>query len=559
MTKTISKIILFIFMLISFLLYNIPGISTFLLSWGVWFFILACVNLVIWQKLRIAVFSLLIIWIYALVGNVIPQQEFRQASLGEIERTPAAFVKAGEQIFKGKGMCSTCHSIGPGAANRGPNLESVGVKATQRKPPMTAKEYFIESMYEPAAHVVEGYSNIMPPPWRPPVALKPIEIETIIAFLQSQGGEVDVTPFDPPVDIAAAVAATPERVLTGNATTGQFIFDEKVKCLSCHKVGETGGAGETEDEELAAGEVGPELTEIGALNTVNYIEESILFPNVQIIKGYAWATIWLNDGEKLEGTLKEEDAEKIVLDIEGELKTILKSELAEKRTRPSNLERKGYLRKEFPISVTVELDEGENLEGILIGEDEENITLKVQPEPKTIKKEGIDEIRGKRIRTQIKKDSTWVAVKLSDGGKVKGRLISEDAENLELQVKGSVAPLWRQLTISKNNLKEESTGKINNLAKNGYLRKEYPINVTVQLKDGGKVEGALIGEDEENIELEVQPEPKTIKKEEIDRIVGKRIKTVSKMPTNYDSLLTVKEFNDLLTYTASLKGGESSP
>ena len=183
MTKIIPKIILFIFMLISFFLYNIPGIPTLLLSWGVWFLILACINLVIWQKLRIAVFSLLIIWLYALVGNMIPQQEFRQASLGEIEREPAAFVKAGEQIFNGKGMCSTCHSIGPGAANRGPNLESIGVKATQRKPPMMAKGYLIESLYEPAAHIVEGYSNIMPQPWRPPIVLKPIEIETIIAFL----------------------------------------------------------------------------------------------------------------------------------------------------------------------------------------------------------------------------------------------------------------------------------------------------------------------------------------------------------------------------------------
>ena len=163
----------------------------------------------------------------------------------------------------------------------------------------------MEALYLPEAYLVKGYGNIMPPAWKPPLALSPLEIETLIAFLQSQGGEPDLTAIVPPVDIAAA-AAVPEKVPQGDPEAGRLVFVEELQCDKCHRV----GAAEVQLE------VGPELTEIGALNTLDYMEESILDPNAKIVQGYGSTTLSLANGEELAGRLLREEGDALVLQLD---------------------------------------------------------------------------------------------------------------------------------------------------------------------------------------------------------------------------------------------------
>ena len=58
-----------------------------------------------------------------------------------------------------------------------------------------------------------------------------------------------------------------------------FTTKAELECVRCHKVNGPNG-------ELAGGEVGPELSGIGARQTRTYLLESIVDPNKQIAQGF---------------------------------------------------------------------------------------------------------------------------------------------------------------------------------------------------------------------------------------------------------------------------------
>ncbi len=195
MSNTVTKIASLVIMIVSFIAYvakapAFPIASENLLPWSVWFFIFALANLILWQSvMKLMSFSLMVIWLYAFAASLVPKESTATVDLLNIERTPEAFVEAGEAIFNGKGKCHTCHTLDTSAPKpRCPDLSDVGVRAASRKPGVSAKDYLIESTYEPHKFLVPGYGNIMPPVWKPPISLSELEIETVIAFLQNQGG-----------------------------------------------------------------------------------------------------------------------------------------------------------------------------------------------------------------------------------------------------------------------------------------------------------------------------------------------------------------------------------
>jgi mono/diheme cytochrome c family protein len=106
--------------------------------------------------------------------------------------TPEQMVGIGKQIFEGKGICVTCHTIGRSGALRFPDLEGIGTRAGSRVPGMSGIEYLVQTLYEPNAYIVPGFIPGMPPANKPPVGLTDDEIKAVIAFLQSMGGEVTV-------------------------------------------------------------------------------------------------------------------------------------------------------------------------------------------------------------------------------------------------------------------------------------------------------------------------------------------------------------------------------
>ena len=485
MQKPHIRIASLILMVVSFIAYvaNAPAFpiaSENLLPWSLWFFIFALANVILWQSvIKLLSFSLMVIWFYAFAASLVSKESTATVDISDIERTTEAFVEAGEAIFNGKGKCNTCHTLDPSALKgRCPDLSAIGSQATTRKPGVSAKDYLIESTYEPHKFLVTGYSNIMPPVWKPPISLSELEIETVIAFLQNQGGDVDLTPFEPPVNIASAADVVEELppILSGDVERGKRVFVEGAKCIACHAVsGIEQPAGQTLDdgvEVIAA----PDLTEIAALNSLRYIEESILVPNALIVSGYGSVTV-KTGGASIQGTLVSQDNENITLRVKD--------------------------------SAGVETEQQIRLS-------------ELDPEP-------IEELTDLNANGYF-----WIQATLADTGEtISGDLLEEDEENITLQDGGET------LTVSKLNVK---------------------VQVTIVDFDENVIVGELVAENEDEITLNVDGEEQTIDKFDIDegptysRAFGKRLDVTSPMPNNFPLLLSVGDMSDLLAFLSTLTG-----
>ena len=223
---------------------------------------------------KVGLIAVVVMGAYTGYANYIPQIESKppqELSLEGGNVTPAQLVKAGEEIFKTKGTCEICHRIGQ-KGTRAPDLAGVGARAAKTKPGMTAKAYIIESLLHPNAYIVEGYPPIMPAVDKPPIGLNRSELWALTAFLESQGGTVDVTLKDIPESAGPAAAgagggAAASISLPGDAKSGEAVFQGKGGCIACHKAGKIG-----------ASPVGPDLSQISKIQTPDYIMKKILDP-----------------------------------------------------------------------------------------------------------------------------------------------------------------------------------------------------------------------------------------------------------------------------------------
>ena len=237
----------------SILLYTFAGV--FLL----WMVLLSLGVRRIW--LNVMLFTLEATLAYTIVGNLVPQIESRPQAALQLspDATPEQLVKAGEQLFYGKGTCALCHSIDPSEAARCPQLGSgtlgpaIGARAEERvkEPGYHGKakdgtEYLIESVTHPQDYLVQGFPPIMPVINKPPIGLNNDEIAAVLAFLQSiQGGKVTVTPkmvaaftgTEGPAQPGTAVAQP--VVATATDRPPQQLIAELV-CIGCHKFDEPG-------------------------------------------------------------------------------------------------------------------------------------------------------------------------------------------------------------------------------------------------------------------------------------------------------------------------------
>ena len=427
------KVASLILMVVSFIAY-IAGASAFpiasenLLPWSVWFLIAVIVNIVLWTSvMRLLTFSLAVIWFYAFVAGLVPESS-TAVNLTELDWSdPDAVAEQGALVFNGKGQCSACHTVDTSAPKgRCPDLTDIGVNAATRVSGMDAKAYLIESMYQPANYLVPGYGKIMPEVWKAPIALSKLEIEAVIAYLQSQGGEIDPTPFDEPIDradIGTAAEALPP-LLTGDPELGKKVFVDAA-CISCHAVTgiESPAAGETTNEDFEV-VTAPDLSEIAAFNDMRYLEESVLVPGAQIVSGYGAVTVRAK-GTTFQGTLVSQDEEKIVVrtktaDGVEEEHTILFSELDDEPIEDlANLKAKGYL----TLTLTP-TDADAPVSGEIVSETDETVTLKVGEENRTLSK------------TDVKSQMTVLTF---DDEEIIGDLVSGTLEDDEivLSVEGS--------------------------------------------------------------------------------------------------------------------------
>jgi cytochrome c2 len=234
--------------------------------------------------LKVFAFNVAIIAFFLYVGNSIPQ--LRQDPPKELVLAADApaedFIKAGQEIFYGKGTCALCHEIGK-KGERCPDLAGVGGRAETRFKEEAYKgkatsgaEYLVESLHEPAVYVVEGYQPSMPALGR---QLSDLEMVAMVAFLQSQGGEVTVNgqtrfPKWRGEGGGAAPAATQVAAAPSTAGASGAELAQQWGCNTCHKL--------DSPDRL----VGPSLWDIGARKDANYIRESILDPDAVVAEGF---------------------------------------------------------------------------------------------------------------------------------------------------------------------------------------------------------------------------------------------------------------------------------
>lgn len=404
MTKnTLIKIVSLIIMVISFIAF-ISGAGAFpintesdqVLPWSVWFTISVLVNMVLWYPvMKLVSFSLGVIWFYAFVAALVPNTSTATGDVTSLDWSdPDAVAEIGLTIFNTKGQCSACHTLDTSAPKgRCPDLTDIGLNAASRVPGMGAKEYIIESLYDPGKYLVPGYGKIMPEVWKNPIALTKIEIEAVVAFLQSLGGDIDPEPFNEPID-RAEIGTTAEALpplLSGDPEEGKKVFISAA-CISCHEITglENPNAGEaTDDFEVVTA---PDLSEIAAFNELRYIEESILLPHAQIVSGYGTVTVIAN-GITYQGTLVSQDNEQIVVKTKADdgtetEHTILISDLDEVPIEDlSNLKENGYL----TLTITP-LDSDTSVSGEIVEESADTVTLNVGGENQTVSKTDVKKV-----------------------------------------------------------------------------------------------------------------------------------------------------------------------
>jgi mono/diheme cytochrome c family protein len=216
--------------------------------------------------------------LYTLIANKIPQMQSevpRALALGA-NVTPEQLTSAGDQLYHGAGGCTACHGLG----TRAPNLLTdekgagpIGARCAKRESGKGCKAYLFESLTAPRAYVVQGYEPIMPDMSR---TLSPQQIWALIAFLESNGGTVDVTGSDIPPASGPGAAGAPAASGPGIAggSTDPMTIIRGAGCTGCHKINGEGGA------------IGPDLNHVGSRLSANLIRESILNPDAKIAKGF---------------------------------------------------------------------------------------------------------------------------------------------------------------------------------------------------------------------------------------------------------------------------------
>jgi putative heme-binding domain-containing protein len=108
---------------------------------------------------------------------------------------------------------------------------------------------------------------------------------------------------------------------SGDIHRGHLIFNgTKAACATCHAVGYLGG------------QVGPDLTRIGAIRTQRDLLEAILYPSASFARGFEPMVILTKDGEEHSGLVRKEASDSLLL-VSGPAaeQRILRSDIREMR------------------------------------------------------------------------------------------------------------------------------------------------------------------------------------------------------------------------------------
>lgn len=105
---------------------------------------------------------------------------------GQLASAGLAEAKTGQQIFTAAG-CAGCHTFAPAGSNGtiGPSLNELKTQAGNIEPGKSAEEYVRESIEDPSAFIVKGYSNVMP---QFKGKLSDQQIQALVQYILQTGG-----------------------------------------------------------------------------------------------------------------------------------------------------------------------------------------------------------------------------------------------------------------------------------------------------------------------------------------------------------------------------------
>jgi len=246
--------------------------------------------------LSVVVFSLLVIGLFSGYSTYgIPQIEpapppvEEKLDLGAM--TMAQFVALGNRVYEGKGTCSLCHNpVGGRAPLIGETVALVEERLADTRYQGSASDvesYLYESLAEVAGFGKAGTGDTvspMPNVLTGSIALSEVEARAVIAYLQDLSG-VEVT-----VELPSEAVEEEPEVAEGEPRPVIAAPEDAIAefaCGACHKV-----AGEE-------GDLGPDLTRIGALRDRDYLRRSILDPDAEIAEGFEPETMPADYGEQL--------------------------------------------------------------------------------------------------------------------------------------------------------------------------------------------------------------------------------------------------------------------
>ena len=125
------------------------------------------------------------------------------------------------------------------------------------------------------------------------IALSEAELTAVIAYLQNIGG-ADVTVEIPSDAVAEEPAAQAEEAAPAGAPPAPLASPgaimAKLACVACHKVAGQGG------------ELGPDLSSIGASRDREYLRRAILDPAADVAEGFPPGIMPPNYGDQLYAT-----------------------------------------------------------------------------------------------------------------------------------------------------------------------------------------------------------------------------------------------------------------
>jgi mono/diheme cytochrome c family protein len=224
-----------------------------------------------WMNVRIVLVVLGTLGTFTLVANSIPQvqSEVPEELSFSADVSAEELVAAGEALYNGAGACTSCHGLG----TRAPNLltddgsgGTIGARCGERVPGQSCKEYLHESLVDPPAFVVGEFPPIMPDQSR---TMSPAQIWSLVAYLESVGGEVTVTG----ADIAGDAGEDASGQVAAGGTLEPLQLLQQSTCLACHAL-------------EGPGPVGPSFAGIGARMSEDEIRTAILDPNASVAAGY---------------------------------------------------------------------------------------------------------------------------------------------------------------------------------------------------------------------------------------------------------------------------------